>query len=245
MKPFVTACLAILAVASPALAQKKEKIEPAAIAAFVPDPVPTPDDLWHIELSTGGTVVIQLRPDKAPGHVERIKTLTRAGFYDGLVFHRVIEGFMAQTGDPKATGEGGSPLPDIKAEINDLPHVRGTASMARATDLNSANSQFFITFMPTLRLDKNYTAFGRVVSGMNFVDAIKRGDAQDGAVAVDPSKMVKAWIEADGPNAARVPLPAVSLTAAPASAATETPPPAAPPTPPVPEKKRKKVLGIF
>ncbi len=251
MKTFVTACVAILAVASPAAAQKKDKIEPATIAAFVPDPVPTPDNLWHIQLSTGGTVVIQLRPDKAPAHVARIKTLTRAGFYDGLVFHRVIEGFMAQTGDPKATGEGGSPLPDIKAEFNDLPHVRGTASMARATDPNSANSQFFIVFMPTLRLDKSYTAFGRVVSGMNFVDAIKRGDGQEGAVAVDPSKMVKAWIEADGPDAPRVALPVASSTATPAAApvaeAIDTPVAVIPAPPPAaaPVKKRKKVLGIF
>jgi peptidylprolyl isomerase len=242
---FLTAFMAILAIASPALAKKKDKAPtgPAPIAAVAPDPVPTPDNLWHLQLSTGGEVVVQLRPDKAPAHIERIKTLTRAGFYDGLLFHRVIEGFMAQTGDPQGTGQGGSPLPDLKAEFNDMPHVRGTVSMARATEPNSANSQFFIVFMPTLRLDNNYTAIGRVLSGMNFADAVERGEPP-----ANPSKIVKAWIEADGPNAARIPLPAVSLTApaAPAPVATETPSPAQAAKPaPAPEKKRKKVLGIF
>ena len=206
---FLTAFMAILAIATPAIAKKKsKKVAPAPIAAVVPDPVPTPDNLWHLQLSTGGQVVIQLRPDKAPAHSERIKTLTRAGFYDGLLFHRVIEGFMAQTGDPQGTGQGGSPLPDLKAEFNDMPHVRGTVSMARATEPNSANSQFFIVFMPTLRLDKNYTAIGRVVSGMNFADAVERGEPP-----ANPSKIIHAWIEADGPNAMKVPLPAISLTA--------------------------------
>ncbi len=237
---FLTAFMALLAIASPGLAKKKVKAPaaPAPVAAIVPDPVPTPDNLWHLQLSTGGEVVIQLRPDKAPNHIERIKTLTRAGFYDGLLFHRVIDGFMAQTGDPQGTGQGGSPLPDLKAEFNDMPHVRGTVSMARATEPNSANSQFFIVFMPTLRLDNNYTAIGRVVSGMNFVDLVERGEPP-----ANPSKIVRAWIEADGPNAARIPLPAASLTA-PAPAAA-TPPPAAAKPAPAPEKKRKKVLGIF
>jgi cyclophilin family peptidyl-prolyl cis-trans isomerase len=242
---FLTAFMALLAIASPALAKKKPKpvTGPAPVAAVVPDPVPTPDNLWHLQLSTGGEVVIQLRPDKAPAHIERIKTLTRAGFYDGLLFHRVIEGFMAQTGDPQGTGQGGSPLPDLKAEFNDMPHVRGTVSMARANEPNSANSQFFIVFMPTLRLDKNYTAFGRVVSGMNFADAVERGEPP-----AAPSKVVKAWIESDGPTAAKVALPATSLTAigTPAPAVAETPAPAAPAATPAPEpKKRKKVLGIF
>jgi peptidylprolyl isomerase len=240
---FLTAFMALLAIASPALAKKKVKAPtgPAPIAAILPDPAPTPDNLWHLQLSTGGEVVVQLRPDKAPNHIERIKTLTRAGFYDGLLFHRVIEGFMAQTGDPLGTGQGGSPLPDLKAEFNDMPHVRGTVSMARATEPNSANSQFFIVFMPTLRLDNNYTAIGRVVSGMNFVDAVERGEPP-----ANPSKIVRTWIEADGPNAARIPLPAASLTAAPAPVAAATPPATKASKPaPVPEKKRKKVLGIF
>ena len=123
-----------------------------------------------------------------------------------------------------------------------MPHVRGTVSMARATEPNSANSQFFIVFMPTLRLDNNYTAIGRVVSGMNFADAVARGEPP-----AAPSKIVRAWIEADGPNAAKVPLPAVSLTAPAAPAGAEAAPPvaAAAKPAPVPEKKRKKVLGIF
>jgi len=236
---FLTAFMALLAIASPALAKKKDKAPtgPAPVAAVVPDPAPTPDNLWHLQLSTGGEVVVQLRPDKAPGHIERIKTLTRAGFYDGLLFHRVIEGFMAQTGDPQGNGQGGSPLPDLKAEFNDMPHVRGTVSMARATEPNSANSQFFIVLMPTLRLDNNYTAIGRVVSGMNFVDAVERGEPP-----ANPSKIVRTYIEADGANAARIPLPAGSLAAPGASApapTVETPPAETAKPAPVPEKKRK------
>lgn len=179
----------------------------AAIAQTPPAATlaPDPQNILHLQLSTGGEVVILMRPDKAPAHVERIRTLTRAGFYDGIVFHRVIEGFMAQTGDPKGTGEGGSPLPDLKAEFNDLPHLRGTVSMARTDSPDSANSQFFICFQPTIRLDGKYTAFGRVTSGMQYVDAINRGDV-DGRVQNNPSKIVRAWIEADGPNAQRIPL---------------------------------------
>lgn len=176
-------------------------------------PAPNPQNILHLQLSTGGEVVILMRPDKAPAHVERIRTLTRAGFYDGIVFHRVIEGFMAQTGDPKGTGEGGSPLPDLKAEFNDLPHLRGTVSMARTDSPDSANSQFFICFQPTIRLDGKYTAFGRVTSGMQYVDAINRGDV-DGRVQNNPSKIVRAWIEADGPNAQRIPLAEAAFTPA-------------------------------
>ena len=181
----------------------------AAVAQTPPLPAaaPAPDlqNILHLQLSTGGDVVILMRPDKAPASVERIRTLTRAGFYDGVTFHRVIEGFMAQTGDPKGTGEGGSPLPDLKAEFNNLPHLRGVVSMARTDQPDTANSQFFICFQPTVRLDGKYTAFGRVTSGMQYVDAINRGDA-DGQVLTNPSKIVRAWIEADGPNAPRVPL---------------------------------------
>jgi cyclophilin family peptidyl-prolyl cis-trans isomerase len=206
LKSFLTALMAVLAVASPAIAKKKPKA-PANTAAVTTtvEPVATPDTLWHIDLSTGGAVVIALRPDKAPAHVERIKLLTRAGFYNGLLFHRVIDGFMAQTGDPKGTGEGGSTLPDLKAEFNDLPHLRGTVSMARAQGLDSANSQFFIVLQPVMRLDNKYTPFGRVQSGMTFVDAIERGEPP-----ANPSRIVKAWIESDGPNAAPVPLPVVA-----------------------------------
>jgi peptidylprolyl isomerase len=176
-----------------------------------------------LELSTGGRVLVQLRPDKAPGHVDRIKTLTRAGFYNGLNFHRVIDGFMAQGGDPQGTGQGGSPLPDLKAEFNDMPHVRGVASMARAEGNDTANSQFFIVLMPSLRLDNRYTAFGRVIDGMGAVDAIEKGEPP-----INPTKIVRAYIQADGPNAPVVPLPA---TPAPVPAPAATPEPAPTPTP--------------
>lgn len=230
---FLTALMAVLAVATPAIAKKAKAPTGPVPLVVTPDPAATPDNLWHLQLSTGGEVVVQLRPDKAPHHIERIKQLTRAGFYDGLLFHRVIEGFMAQTGDPQGTGQGGSPLPDLKSEFNDIPHLRGTASMARATDPNSANSQFFITLMPVFRLDNNYTAFGRVVSGMNYIDGVERGEPP-----ANPSKIVKAYIESDGPNAPKVPLPAASLPATPAAGAVPTAPApapdAAPATPPKP-----------
>ncbi len=152
-------------------------------------------NLLYLDLSTGGRVVIWLRPDVAPLMVERVKTLTRKGFYDGLMFHRVIEGFMAQTGDPKGDGTGGSDLPDLKAEFNYLPHVRGAVSAARtATNEDSANSQFFILFQPTLKLDKEYTVFGRVIEGMAYVDAIERGEPP-----VNATRILHAYIAADGP----------------------------------------------
>jgi peptidylprolyl isomerase len=211
----MVAAMALMALAGTAEAKKKPVVAPPPPVTVVTPPA-TPDNLWHLTLSTGGDVVVQLRPDKAPNHIARIKQLTRAGFYDGLKFHRVIEGFMAQTGDPKGTGEGGSSLPDLKAEFNDLPHVRGAASMARAQGDDSANSQFFITFMPVMRLDGKYTVFGRVTQGMQFVDAIAKGEPP-----ATPSTIVHAWIESDGANAPRVPLP---VTAAPE--ATPAPAPA-------------------
>ena len=180
-------------------------------------PAATPDNTLVLQLSTGGPVRIQLRPDKAPNHVERIKTLTRQGFYNGLIFHRVIDGFMAQGGDPQGTGAGGSTLPDLKAEFNDLPHVRGVTSMARADQPDSANSQFFIMLMPTLRLDNRYTAFGRVLEGMQYVDALPKGEPP-----VEPGRIVRAYIEADGPNAPLQPAPPAA-TPAPAPAPAETP----------------------
>jgi cyclophilin family peptidyl-prolyl cis-trans isomerase len=173
----------------------------AQAPAPTPAPPPEPKNIWNLALSTGGVVSIALRPDRAPKHVERIKALTRSGFYNGVIFHRVIEGFMAQTGDPKGTGEGGSPLPDLKAEFNDLPHLRGSVSMARATSEDSANSQFYLMLMPNLTLDRKYTVFGRILSGMQFVDAIERGEPP-----ANPSKIVRAWIEGDGPNAPTVAL---------------------------------------
>jgi cyclophilin family peptidyl-prolyl cis-trans isomerase len=221
LKSFLTAFMAVLALASPALAKKKPKVAPVAPkVTTTSEPAVTPDNLWHLTLSTGGDVVVVLRPDKAPNHVERIKVLTRAGFYNGLLFHRVIDGFMAQTGDPKGTGEGGSPLPDLKAEFNDLPHLRGSASMARAEGVDSANSQFFIVFQPVMRLDGRYTVFGRVQSGMQYVDAIERGEPP-----ANPARIVKAWIESDGPNAAPVPLAGIPAMVAPPQALPSGVPP--------------------
>jgi peptidylprolyl isomerase len=155
---------------------------PAAVAADA-------SNRWTIELSNGGTVVVQLRPDAAPLAVERIKTLTRQGFYNGLLFHRVIPGFMAQGGDPKGDGTGGSPLPDVKAEFNTLPHLRGTVAAARAESPDSANSQFYIMFLPRISLDGKYTVFGRVVSGMNFVDQIAPGEPP-----AEPTRIVRATL---------------------------------------------------
>ena len=149
--------------------------------------------------TTKGTVKIAMRPDLAPGHVARIKELVREGFYDGIVFHRVIEGFMAQTGCPQGTGTGGSGK-NLKAEFNQQMHCgRGTLGMARTNDPNSADSQFFICFTATPFLDGKYTIFGQVVSGMEFVDALKKGDPQSGAV-VNPDKIVKMQVAADVKN---------------------------------------------
>lgn len=143
-----------------------------------------------------GRVVIEMRPDLAPNHVAQIKRLTREGFYDGVPFHRVIDGFMAQTGDPTGTGTGGSGN-KLKAEFSKEKHVRGTLSMARTADPNSADSQFFIMFAPAPHLDGQYTVWGKVVSGMEFVDAIKRGDmARNGAVS-NPDKIIKMQVAAD------------------------------------------------
>ena len=136
-----------------------------------------------------GEVVIKLRPDLAPGHVERITQLAKDGFYDGVVFHRVIDGFMAQGGDPTGTGMGGSKLPDLKAEFNAEPHVRGTCSMARSSNPNSANSQFFICFDDARFLDNQYTVWGNVISGMENVDALPKGEPPR-----EPGKIIKATV---------------------------------------------------
>jgi peptidylprolyl isomerase len=139
-----------------------------------------------------GPVVIALRPDLAPNHVGRIRELAERGFYDGVPFHRVIPGFMAQTGDPTGTGRGGSDLPDLKAEFSNEKHVRGTVSMARSASPNSANSQFFICFGDAPWLDRQYTAWGQVVSGMEHVDAIKKGGEHDnGSISGEPDRIVK------------------------------------------------------
>jgi len=145
-----------------------------------------------------GPVVIALRPDLAPNHVARIKELARQGFYDGVVFHRVIPDFMAQTGDPTGTGSGGSELPDLKSEFSAEPHKRGTVSMARTSDPHSANSQFFICFGDSSWLDRQYTVWGQVIEGMEHVDAIKKGGRQsNGAISGEPDKILKMRVEAD------------------------------------------------
>lgn len=172
------------------------------IAAVTPaEYANNPEWMLALDLSTGGRVVVQLRPDIAPDHVARVKELARAGFYNGIVFHRVIDGFMAQTGDPTGTGQGGSTLPNLNAELSIYPHLRGTLSMARPADFNGANSQFFIMFQPLLKIDRQYTSFGRVISGMQHIDAIQRGEPP-----ANPSRIVQASILADGKP---VPVPAL------------------------------------
>ena len=157
-----------------------------------------PENALVLQLSTGGPVIIEMYPDKAPNHVARFKELSRQGFYDGVVFHRVIEGFMAQTGDPTGTGAGGSGQ-NIAAEFNDVPHERGTVSTARSGHPDSADSQFFIVFDRAPHLDGQYTAFGRVVAGMDYVDAITKGPAsQNGSVPVsERDSIVTARVAAD------------------------------------------------
>jgi cyclophilin family peptidyl-prolyl cis-trans isomerase len=204
LKLFALGLIGVLT--APAIAQNTEtgpqgyaephfKVPPASAEAATP--TPTPDNTLNMYLSTGGTVSIQLRPDKAPKSVERVKILAQRHFYDGTVFHRVIEGFMAQGGDPKGTGEGGSDLPDLKAEFNELPHVRGAMAMARADSEDSANSQFYIMLAPNLQIDRHYTVIGRVMSGMAYVDALERGEPP-----AHPSKIIHAWIGAPPANPA-------------------------------------------
>jgi cyclophilin family peptidyl-prolyl cis-trans isomerase len=199
---FSRACLSValtVCLLSPASAFAQETAsapatDPVAPAVGVPvaPSAAAPDNILNLDLSTGGRVTIQLYPEIAPAHIDRIKTLVRQGFYNGVIFHRVIEGFMAQTGDPKGTGQGGSELPDLKAEFSKLPHLRGTVSMARTNEPDTANSQFFICFQPRFSLDNKYTVLGRVTSGMQFVDAIERGEPP-----TSPSKVLQASIAAD------------------------------------------------
>jgi cyclophilin family peptidyl-prolyl cis-trans isomerase len=176
------AALSIAAKPAPAPAPLPTAIPPVEIAANKANHL-------FIELSTGGTVEIVLRPDLAPHHIERIQTLVRRGFYNGLTFHRVVPGFMAQGGDPKATGEGGSDLPDLKAEFTGVPFLRGTLGAARANSPDSANSQFFIMLAPRAELNGNYTVMGRVVAGMDAVDAIAPGEPPE-----QPTKIVRAYL---------------------------------------------------
>ncbi|WP_333838891.1 peptidylprolyl isomerase [Novosphingobium sp.] len=215
--------VASLALAGPAFAQRqgeKAPAQPFKLDKVVPehqinyvidaDPAHDPDNVLVLDLSNGGRVLIRLVPEWAPHHVERIKTLTREGFYNGVIFHRVIDGFMAQTGDPTGTGQGGSKLPDLQAEFNDAPHMRGTVSMARTNEPNSANSQFFIVFYPRFALDHKYTNFGRVISGMDMVDTLVRGEPPQ-----NPTKIVQASILSDNkPRPALVaPAPSGAITA--------------------------------
>jgi peptidylprolyl isomerase len=153
------------------------------------------ENLLIMQTSVGGPVVIEMRPDLAPKHVARIRELVRQKFYDGVVFHRVMEGFMAQTGDPTGTGAGGSGK-NLAAEFNREPHVRGTVSMARTSDPNGADSQFFICFAPAPSLDGQYTVWGKVVSGMEYIDKIKRGAPGSGRVT-NPDKIVTLRVAAD------------------------------------------------
>ncbi|TVV75282.1 peptidylprolyl isomerase [Sphingomonas solaris] len=192
----------LVLVAAPTFAQKPA-VSPATPAAPAPAPAADPANILNLDLSTGGRVSVLLRPDKAPASVERIRLLVKRGFYNGLIFHRVIEGFMAQGGDPKGDGSGGSDLPDLKAEFNDMPHVRGEMSMARAESPDSANSQFFLMLAPNLQLDGKYTAVGRVISGMGYVDLIERGEPP-----ANPSRIIRASFASDNvppppPSAAR------------------------------------------
>ena len=210
---------------APALARKAKKAELTAVAQAAAAPIQAQsylvdfsmeadqDNVLVLDLSNGGRVVIRLEPKWAPDSVERVKTLAKQGFYDGIIFHRVIEGFMAQTGDPTGTGQGGSKLPNLKAEFNGAPHLRGTVSMARTDEPDTANSQFFIMFMPRFALDRKYTNFGRVIEGMDLVDAIQRGEPPEA-----PTKILQASILADHkpsklPGAAPVASAAAGITA--------------------------------
>lgn len=154
------------------------------------------EHMLYLELKDG-RVVIETYPDKAPNHVKRIKELAREKFYDGIVFHRVIDGFMVQSGDPTGTGSGGSDKPDLRAEFNDVKHVEGVLSMARTQNPNSANSQFFIMLAPSPHLDGQYTAWGKVVEGMEFVHKIKKGSSARNGAVDDPDKIISMRVAAD------------------------------------------------
>ncbi|MEY4161083.1 MAG: hypothetical protein RLZZ136_1704 [Pseudomonadota bacterium] len=173
------------------------------------------DNVLLLDLSNGGRVAIRLMPKWAPNHVERVKTLAKRGFYNGIIFHRVIEGFMAQAGDPTGTGQSGSDLPDLKAEFNMVPHMRGSVSMARTNEPDTANSQFFIVFYPRFALDRRYTNFGRVIAGMDVADAIARGEPPQ-----NPTKILQASLASENkpqvlPAPPAPPAPPPSLISAP------------------------------
>ena len=189
-RSFVALILGLSLVTACAKGQKEVAAvpAPAQLSAWInPDVSVEPENILVLDLSNGGRVLIRMMPAWAPGHVERVKTLVGQGFYNGIIFHRVIDGFMAQTGDPGGTGAGGSQLPDLKAEFNQMPHVRGSVSMARTDQPDTANSQFFIVFQPRFALDRRYTNFGRVIAGMDTVDGIVRGEPP-----ANPTKIVQA-----------------------------------------------------
>ena len=215
-------CVALALGSGPAFAKKAEPapVAPVLSAAVDTDPTHDPDNVLLLDLSNGGRVTIRLVPAWAPNHVERIKTLAKSGFYNGIIFHRVIEGFMAQTGDPTGTGQGGSQLPDLKAEFNAMPHVRGSVSMARTDQPDTANSQFFIVFYPRFALDRKYTNFGRVIGGMAYVDAIQRGEPP-----ANPTKILQASLASEHKPQMLSPPPAAapSLTDGGAPSLTATP----------------------
>ncbi|MFL6733909.1 MAG: peptidylprolyl isomerase [Sphingomicrobium sp.] len=188
---------------------KATVVTPEAVAAV-------PANRLTLDLSNGKSVVIQLRPDVAPAHVERIQTLVRQGFYNGLKFHRVIPGFMAQGGDPKGDGTGGSTLPDLKAEFSTIPYMRGTVAAARSQEDDSANSQFFIMFSPNVALWGKYTVFGRVISGMDAVDAIAVGEPPEQPTTIIQAKLGDMTsVPAAAPAPVVVPAPAPTTDATP------------------------------
>ncbi|WP_374532003.1 peptidylprolyl isomerase [Novosphingobium sp.] len=210
-RTFVSLAIGLTLAAAPSFAKDKAPVAPPApaMSAYVdPDPSHDPDNVLVLDLSNGGRVLIRLMPQWAPNHVERIKTLTKQGFYNGVIFHRVIDGFMAQTGDPTGTGTGGSQLPDLKAEFNYMPHVRGTVSMARTDQPDTANSQFFIVFYPRFALDHRYTNFGRVISGMDAVDTIVRGEPP-----TNPTRIVQASLYSENKPRPAAPAPAAAPAA--------------------------------
>ncbi len=221
---FVVLAAGLALVGAPALAKKAPPapVVPQMSAVVDPDPTHDPQNILVLDLSNGGRVLIRLMPQWAPGHVDRVRTLAGEGFYNGVIFHRVIEGFMAQTGDPTGTGEGGSKLPDLKAEFNAMPHVRGTVSMARTAEPDSANSQFFIVFYPRFALDRKYTVFGRVIAGMDTVDTIARGEPP-----ANPTRIVQASMLSENKPRPAIAAPAPPMLLAPGSA----PAPVVPPRP--------------
>ena len=215
-KALMAIMIAAAALASPA---HSAEVPVAATVPILPPPAVAADpaNRLTLELSNGGRVVIQLRPDAAPAHVERIQTLVRRGFYNGIAFHRVIPGFMAQGGDPKGTGEGGSDLPDLKAEFTTIPYMRGIVAAARTDDPNSANSQFFVMFSPNVELWGKYTVFGRVISGMDAVDRIAVGEPP-----AEPTRIVRASL--GDMAAAQAPAPAPAAPAPVVEAVAEAQP---------------------